>query len=203
MLPQATMLSTIIKLKELYPNGSQTGIFCFDIQRDPDALAAPLSSIPSLTCDKFVHSLSLMQLIKFSLSTIFFAVCALAAIDPNPDAPKELVVKTTYLPEDCTSKAKSGDSIQVHYSGTLFANGNKFDSSYDRGRPLPLTLGVGQVIKGWDEGLQGMCVGEKRTLTIPPNKAYGTRGAGKKIPGSSTLVFDVELMGLESRKDEL
>ena len=150
-----------------------------------------------------IRSFTTMLIVKSSLTAISFAICALAAIDPNPDAPTELVVKTTYLPEDCASKAKTGDNIQVHYTGTLFANGNKFDSSHDRGRPLPLTLGVGQVIKGWDEGLQGMCVGEKRTLTIPPSKAYGTRGAGKKIPGSSTLVFDVELMGLESRKDEL
>ncbi|KAF4583380.1 Peptidyl-prolyl cis-trans isomerase fpr2 [Pleurotus pulmonarius] len=106
------------------------------------------------------------------------AIAALAAKEP----PTELQIDTTFLPEDCSVKAKTGDKVQVHYTGTLFATGDKFDSSLDRGQPLPLTLGVGQVIKGWDEGLQGMCVNEKRTLTIPANKAYGSRGAGGVIP---------------------
>jgi len=93
----------------------------------------------------------------------------------------------------------------VHYTGTLFANGDKFDSSHDRGQPLPLTLGIGQVIKGWDDGLQGMCLNEKRTLTIPSQLAYGSRGFGNVIPANSALVFDVELVGLESKRstDEL
>ncbi|TEB28065.1 hypothetical protein FA13DRAFT_1735955 [Coprinellus micaceus] len=114
-------------------------------------------------------------------------------------------IDTTFTPEDCSVKAQTGDSIQVHYKGTLHANGNKFDSSFDRGSPLPLTLGVGQVIKGWDEGLQGMCVGEKRTLTIPAEKAYGSRNFGDIIPANSALVFDVELMGLQQKekRDEL
>ncbi|KAJ8580669.1 peptidyl-prolyl cis-trans isomerase, partial [Rhizopogon salebrosus TDB-379] len=105
---------------------------------------------------------------------------------------------------DCPAKAKTGDSIKVHYTGTLFSNGNKFDSSVDRGQPLPLKLGVGQVIKGWDDGLQGMCLNEKRTLTIPSSLAYGARGFGNIIPANSALVFDVELVGLESAaRDEL
>ncbi|KXN80784.1 hypothetical protein AN958_07350 [Leucoagaricus sp. SymC.cos] len=115
------------------------------------------------------------------------------------EAPKELVIETTYKPDDCTVFAKIGDSVRVHYVRTLFSNGNKFDSSHDRNSPLPLTLGVGQVIKGWDEGLQGMCVNEKRKLTIPANKAYGSRGFGSVIPPNSPLVFDVELVGLDPK----
>ncbi|KAI0277412.1 hypothetical protein BGY98DRAFT_886684, partial [Russula aff. rugulosa BPL654] len=113
--------------------------------------------------------------------------------------PKELEIKTTYTPSDCSVKAQKGDPIKVHYTGTLFSNGDQFDSSHGRGQPFPLTLGVGQVIKGWDEGLVGMCVGEKRTLTIPPDMAYGQRGFGSVIPPNSALVFDVELVGLTSK----
>jgi FK506-binding protein 2 len=113
--------------------------------------------------------------------------------------PKELDIKTTFEPSNCNVKAQKGDAIKVHYTGKLFSNGNKFDSSHDRGQPLPLTLGVGQVIKGWDEGLVGMCVGETRTLTIPSHKAYGERGFGSVIPANSALVFDVELIGLTSK----
>ncbi|KAJ8518130.1 hypothetical protein ONZ45_g4755 [Pleurotus djamor] len=129
------------------------------------------------------------------LACLASALVALAAKEP----PKDLVIDVTFKPEDCTVQAKTGDGVQVHYKGTLFDNGNKFDSSYDRGQPLPLTLGVGQVISGWDEGLQGMCVGEKRTLTIPSTKAYGSRGAGGVIPPNAALVFEVELMGLDSK----
>jgi len=126
-----------------------------------------------------------------------FAFGLLASAQQSP--PKELEIKTTYAPSDCIVKAQRGDPIKVHYTGKLFSNGNKFDSSHDRGQPLPLTLGVGQVIKGWDEGLVGMCVGEKRTLTIPSDMAYGQRGFGSVIPANSALVFDVELISLTSK----
>jgi len=90
----------------------------------------------------------------------------------------------------------------MHYTGTLHTNGNKFDSSRDRNRPLDFTLGVGQVIKGWDQGLLDMCIGEKRKLTIPAKLAYGSRSMGSSIPGGSALVFDVELVRINGR-DEL
>ncbi|HRY60365.1 MAG TPA: FKBP-type peptidyl-prolyl cis-trans isomerase [Patescibacteria group bacterium] len=88
---------------------------------------------------------------------------------------------------------KVGDGVSVNYTGTL-VDGTKFDSSYDRGTPFKFDLGAGQVIKGWDQGLIGMKVGEIRKLTIPPSLGYGATGAGSKIPPNATLIFEVELM---------
>lgn len=92
--------------------------------------------------------------------------------------------------------ATAGQTVSVHYTGWL-TNGKKFDSSVDRGQPFSFRLGVGQVIKGWDEGVQGMKIGGKRKLTIPSNLGYGARGAGGLIPPHATLVFDVELLGVQ------
>lgn len=92
--------------------------------------------------------------------------------------------------------AKAGDQVKVHYTGWL-TNGTKFDSSVDRGDPFVFPLGQGRVIKGWDEGVAGMKVGEKRKLTIPPDLGYGARGAGNVIPPNSTLIFEVEFLGKE------
>ena len=94
------------------------------------------------------------------------------------------------------AEAKAGDMVSVNYLGTL-TNGTKFDSSYDRGEPIEFMLGSGQVIKGWDQGLLGMKVGGKRKLTIPADMAYGDRAVGNLIPANSTLVFEVELVGVK------
>ena len=91
--------------------------------------------------------------------------------------------------------AVAGKTVNVHYTGWL-ENGKKFDSSVDRGQPFSFPLGAGRVIKGWDEGVQGMKVGGKRKLTIPSDLGYGSRGAGGVIPANATLIFDVELLGV-------
>jgi FKBP-type peptidyl-prolyl cis-trans isomerase len=91
--------------------------------------------------------------------------------------------------------AVAGKTASVHYTGWL-ENGKKFDSSVDRGQPFSFPLGAGRVIKGWDEGVQGMKVGGKRKLTIPSDLGYGSRGAGGVIPANATLIFDVELLGV-------
>jgi len=91
--------------------------------------------------------------------------------------------------------AQAGQTVSVHYTGWL-ENGKKFDSSVDRGQPFSFPLGAGRVIKGWDEGVQGMKVGGKRKLIIPSNLGYGARGAGGAIPPNATLIFEVELLGL-------
>lgn len=101
------------------------------------------------------------------------------------------------------AEAQEGSSVAVHYTGWLFDtkakknHGKKFDSSYDRGRPITFILGAHRVIPGWEQGLQGLKVGGKRTLIIPSELAYGDRGAGGIIPPDATLIFDVELMAVK------
>jgi len=103
--------------------------------------------------------------------------------------------------------AAAGDYVEVHYTGWLHDEvaadnrGNKFDSSVDRGEKFQFRLGAGQVIKGWDQGVAGMLIGEKRELTLAPEMGYGDRGAGNVIPPGATLVFEVELFGLEGAGD--
>ena len=92
--------------------------------------------------------------------------------------------------------AKSGDTVKVHYTGWL-TTGKKFDSSVDRGEPIEFPLGAGRVIKGWDEGVAGMKVGQKRQLQIPPALGYGASGAGGAIPPNAELIFDVELVAVK------
>lgn len=105
----------------------------------------------------------------------------------------ELIIED--LVEGTGDKAVSGKKVSVNYKGTLI-NGTQFDSSYDRGQPFNFTLGAGQVIEGWDQGVAGMKVGGKRKLTIPPKLGYGSRDMGT-IPPNSVLIFEVELLGVE------
>lgn len=103
--------------------------------------------------------------------------------------------KTEILKEGTGEGAKKGDTVSVHYTGTL-EDGTKFDSSLDRGMPFEFTLGAGQVIRGWDEGIVGMKIGERRKLIISPEFGYGATGIGP-IPPNATLIFEVELLGMK------
>jgi peptidylprolyl isomerase/FKBP-type peptidyl-prolyl cis-trans isomerase FkpA len=99
------------------------------------------------------------------------------------------------IKEGTGQEAKSGDTVSVHYVGTL-TDGKKFDSSRDRNSPFSFKLGAGQVIKGWDQGFSGMKVGTVAKLTIPADLAYGARGFAPVIPPNATLIFEVELLGV-------
>merc|ERR1712025_1251230 len=103
-----------------------------------------------------------------------------------------------------SNKAEEGDKVTVHYGGFL-QDGKKFDSSFDRATPFTFTMGVGQVIPGWDQGLLGVCPGEERHLVVPAPLAYGDRGAGDVIPPGATLLFDIVIVDVEradSRQEE-
>ena len=112
-----------------------------------------------------------------------------------------LVIKDTVLGNG--RQAEKGLTVTVHYSGWLYdsnqkdGKGKKFDSSLDRNDPFVFNLGAGQVIRGWDDGVDGMKIHGKRTLIIPPDMGYGSRGAGGVIPPNATLIFDVELLGVK------
>ena len=103
------------------------------------------------------------------------------------------------LQEGTGATAEAGQVIKIHYTGTL-EDGKKFDSSRDRGQPYTTTIGASNVIKGWDEGVPGMKVGERRKLTIPPNAGYGALGKKPTIPPNATLIFDVELVEIVNQK---
>ncbi len=105
-------------------------------------------------------------------------------------------LKYVELTEGSGASPRAGQTLSVHYTGTL-QDGTKFDSSRDRGKPYEFRIGTGAVIKGWDEGLMTMKVGGRRKLIVPPNLGYGPRGNPPSIPGNSTLLFDVELMGIK------
>ena len=111
---------------------------------------------------------------------------------PGGPAPADLVIEDLVLGDG--AEAKAGDSVSAHYVGVAHSTGEEFDASWSRGAPLDFRLGVGQVIKGWDDGIAGMKVGGRRKLTIPASLAYGDRGAGGAIKPGETLIFVVDLV---------
>mmetsp|Transcript_36340 Transcript_36340/g.53119 ORF Transcript_36340/g.53119 Transcript_36340/m.53119 type:complete len:177 (-) Transcript_36340:109-639(-) len=114
------------------------------------------------------------------------------------DLPPEsaLRVGVKYRPDECLRKSKSGDVLKVHYVGTLYKNGKQFDSSRKREEPFQFTLGQNQVIKGWEHGLQNMCINETRKLVIPSEMAYGTVGTPLDVGANATLAYVVELLDI-------
>jgi peptidylprolyl isomerase len=111
---------------------------------------------------------------------------------PGGEPPKNLEVTDVW--EGDGAIAKAGDTVQVHYVGVAYSTGEEFDASWNRGEPLQFRLGVGQVIAGWDQGVQGMKVGGRRQLIIPPDLAYGDRGAAGAIAPGETLIFVCDLV---------
>lgn len=150
---------------------------------------------------KLIPKLTIALLLAAAFST---TACSEQAAPPAPKMEKsnmsELIKNDVKL--GTGAEAIAGQNVSVHYTGWLFDEaaadhkGKKFDSSRDRGQPFQFPLGAGHVIKGWDVGVAGMKVGGQRTLTIPSDMGYGARGAGGVIPANATLVFDVELLGV-------
>jgi FKBP-type peptidyl-prolyl cis-trans isomerase len=147
-----------------------------------------------------------MILIRFACAVLALAIAAAVTPLGRVDAATNQVIempnglKYTDTKTGDGATATPGNKVSVHYTGWLYNNGTKgtkFDSSVDRGQPFQFTLGAHQVIAGWDKGVAGMKVGGKRTLIIPPELGYGARGAGGVIPPNATLMFDVELLGVQ------
>ena len=113
---------------------------------------------------------------------------------PGAEPPADLVIID--VTEGDGAEATSGSTVSVHYVGVAHSTGEEFDASYNRGTPLQFRIGVGQVIQGWDEGVEGMKVGGRRQLVIPPHLGYGDRGAGGVIKPGETLVYVVDLLGV-------
>ena len=168
--------------------------------------AVPGASSTSLTAPAIATSSASasapMELDPDDPNPTLFAMADASALGGPMDVEKSRLtasgLRITDVVVGTGAEASPGDTVVVHYRGTL-EDGSQFDASYDRGTPFSFPLGAGRVIKGWDEGVQGMQVGGKRKLVIPPDLGYGSRGAGGVIPPNATLIFDVELLEVKGR----
>ena len=163
----------------------------FFLQPLPASFVYIDSRLGRVTADNLNDTMRITQLPFLIASAVIISAPAALATDGLLSGPTSKVTAdgleiVTANPKTCKRPTKSGDNISVHYSGKLQSNGIKFDESYKRGVPFSFKLGVGEVIKGWDQGLMDMCVGEKRKLVIPPELAYGHSDMGI-IPPDSTL----------------
>ncbi|TKY68686.1 folding protein [Spatholobus suberectus] len=140
----------------------------------------------------FRHSMNAVPILL-----LFLFVSALVCAKKTGDV-TELQIGVKHKPVSCEVQAHKGDRVKVHYRGKL-TDGTVFDSSFERNNPIEFELGSGQVIKGWDQGLLGMCLGEKRKLKIPAKLGYGEQGSPPTIPGGATLIFDTELVGVNDK----
>ncbi|XP_005988896.1 peptidyl-prolyl cis-trans isomerase FKBP2 [Latimeria chalumnae] len=138
--------------------------------------------------------------VKAAAALLSVFLCVLFSGAQGDGGKKKLQIGVKKRVDNCLVRSRKGDILHMHYTGML-EDGTEFDSSIPRNQPFTFTLGTGQVIKGWDQGLLGMCEGEKRKLVIPSELGYGDRGAPPKIPGGATLIFEVELLKIEMRSD--
>ncbi|CAK6956652.1 peptidyl-prolyl cis-trans isomerase FKBP10 [Scomber scombrus] len=137
----------------------------------------------------------------FCCCIVVFLLTAWSSVECNPSPVLgDVVVDRYFIPKVCVREVKAGDQIRYHYNAT-FVDGKVFDSSHQRGGPTVATIGEGRLIAGVDKGLQGMCVNERRKITIPPQLAHGSTGAGDVIPPDTTLVFDIHLLDLWNKAD--
>ncbi|MBN3283054.1 FKB10 isomerase, partial [Polyodon spathula] len=137
-----------------------------------------------------------VELLVVVLSVL--VVCAVCSPSPLED----VVIDRYYIPKVCPREVQTGDHVRYHYNGTL-TDGKQFDSSHERGTPFSGLVGVGRLITGMDRGIQGMCVNERRNITVPPHLAYGSLGAGSVIPPDAVLVFDVVLLDIWNKDDQV
>lgn len=143
---------------------------------------------------KIWNAFFFLALLMMSDTVVYGKQCQGENLPQNADL--RIGTKHRVPKDECTRVTQNGDMLEMHYTGKLYSDCSTFDSSLERDEPFKFQLGKGQVIKGWDDGLKAMCVGEKRKLTIPSDLGYGDSGSGAQIPGGSTLIFDVELLSI-------